>query len=115
MIIKIKIIILLFVLSNMHSAADSFHHFDELLERDLSISILVDLLDDRIDGSFAELISSSERKDLLDFVGRDNSRAVLVEHLEGSLQFFVCCKLALIHGCDHEFRVVNEATLVGVN
>lgn len=60
------------------------HHNSKLLERDLTISILVNLLDNAVDDGLVQGLS--EREDSLDLVSRDGTTSVLVEHLESALK-----------------------------
>ena len=54
-------------------------------------------------------------KDFLDFVSRDNTGSILVKHLEGSLEVIILCELGLVHSCDYELRVVDEARSISVD
>lgn len=94
---------------------DFFHHRDKLFERDLSVSILVDLFDDCINGGGIELVGATELQDFLDLVSSDDARAVFVEHLECCLQFVVRRQLVLVHGGDHELWVVDKAAAVRIH
>jgi len=97
------------------SVSDAFHHCDELLEGDLSVSILVDLFNDSVDGSCAQGVRTSELQNFFNLFSRNNARAVLVEHLEGSLELVVRGQLTLVHGGNHELRVVNETASISVH
>lgn len=99
----------------LYSLAKFFHHCDELFEGDLSVAILVHLLDNLIDSRGREGTGSAESQHVTDLVGRDNARPVLVEHLEGSLQLVVGGELALVHRSHHKLRVVNVPTAVCVH
>ena len=91
------------------------HHGDELLKLDLAIAILVNLLDNCVDGFSAERVRATEAENLADLVGGDDARAVLVEHAEGGMQLLLGGEAALA-GCRHnEFGVVDEAAIVGVD
>jgi hypothetical protein len=82
------------------SLTDSLHHVHELLETDLAVAIFVNLLHNLVDSSLVKV--AAETKDFLDLVGGNNSRAVLVKHLESSLQFVVSGELLLVHGGNHK-------------
>jgi len=94
---------------------DIFHHLDEFLKGDLSISVVVDLLDNGVKGCFVKLVGATKREDFLNFIGGNHTRAVFVKHLERGLQFFVCSKLVFVQGGNDKLRVVNETTLVGID
>jgi len=52
---------------------NSSHHGDELAELDVSITVLVNLLDDGVDGLHAQLVGSSKAENLTDFISRDHA------------------------------------------
>ena len=65
------------------------HHLDELVELDLAVAIFIDLLDDGVDSLGREGVGATEAEDLTDFISGDDTRAVLVEHAEGCVQFLL--------------------------
>lgn len=81
------------------------HHLGELVVGDLSVTVLIDLLDDGVDDRFVQGLP--EGKDLLDLVGGNGTATVLVEHLEGSLQLVRGKEVLLVHGGNHEFGVLD--------
>lgn len=89
------------------------HHGSELVVGDLTVTVLVDLLDDHVDDVFVEVLS--EREHLLYLVGRYGTTTVLVEHLESRLQFVIAQQVLLVHRGYHEFRVVDFSTAVSIN
>ena len=52
---------------------DACHHGDELLELNLTVAVLVNLLDDLVDGLGAQRVGATEAENLSDFVGGNNS------------------------------------------
>lgn len=107
-------------ISRSFSIQDSFsildvlqHHGSKLFVRNLTVSVLVDLLDDLLhDGLFKML---TKGKHLLDLIRRDGTSAILVEHLERSVEFVVAEEILLIHGGDHELRVVDLTIAVRID
>ena len=89
------------------------HHLGELIEGNFTVAISINLLDDLVHDFFIEVLPETE--DLLDLVGRDGTTAVLIEHLEGSLQLVVAQQVLLVHGSNDEFRVINGPTSIGIN
>jgi len=57
------------------------HHSSELLVRNLTVAVLVNLLDDLLYYCFVQVLTKGEH--LLDLVSGDGTTAVLVEHFEG--------------------------------
>ena len=93
----------------------SSHHCDELAELDISITVLVNLLDDGVNGLHAQLVGSSEAENLANFFSRDHARVVLVKHFEGCMQFFLGSQVGLACGCDDKLSVVDKATIISVD
>jgi len=89
------------------------HHGGELFVRDLTITVLIDLLDDLVHDALVEGLTEGQH--LLDLVGRNGTTAVLVEHLEGSLQLVGREEVLLVHGGDDELRVVDLTVTVGID
>lgn len=89
------------------------HHGGEFLERNLSVSILVHLLDDLLDHRLFQLLS--ERKHLFDLVSGDGTSTVLVEHFKCSMKLVVGEQVLLVHGGHNELRVVNLTISIGVD
>ena len=94
---------------------DARHHGDELLELNLAVAVLIHLLYNLVDCLDAQLVGAAEAENLSDFVGRNNSRAVLIEHAESGVELLLRGETALVRCGDDEFCVVDEATVVGVN
>ena len=91
------------------------HHGDELLELDLSVAVLVDLLDNCVHGLSRERVGATEAEHLPDLVRRDDSRAILVEHAESGVQLLLRGHTRLVCGGDDELRVIDEATVIRVH
>jgi Ca2+-binding EF-hand superfamily protein len=89
------------------------HHLGELIERDFTIAVSINLLDDLVDDFFVEVLTETE--DLLDLVGRDGTTAILIEHLESSLELVVAEQVLLVHGSNDEFRVINSSTSISID
>lgn len=111
---------LLNLISRSFSIQDSFsildvlqHHGSKLFVRNLTVSVLVDLLDDLLHDCLFKMLTKG--KHLLDLVRRDGTSAILVEHLERSMEFVVAEEILLIHGGDHELRVVDLTVAVRVD
>jgi len=68
------------------SLFEAGHHSDELLELDLTVTVLVDLLDNGVDGLNAEGVSATEAENLTDLISGDDARTVLVKHAEGGVE-----------------------------
>ena len=94
---------------------DARHHGDELLELNLAVAVLIHLLYNLVDCLDAQRVGAAEAENLSDFVGRNNSRAVLIEHAESGVELLLRGETALVRCGDDEFCVVDEATVVGVN
>ena len=91
------------------------HHDDELLELDLSVAVLVDLLDNCVHGLSRERVGAAEAEHVPDLVSRDDSRAILVEHAESGVQLLLRGQTGLVSGGDDELRVIDEATVIRVH
>jgi hypothetical protein len=89
------------------------HHGGEFVVRDLTVTVLINLLDDLVDDVLVE--SLTERQHLLDLISRDGATAVLVEHLERSLKLVAGEHVLLVHGSDDELRVVNLAVAISID
>lgn len=89
------------------------HHGGELLVGDLTVTVGVDLGDDLGHDSLVEGLAEGEH--LLELVCRDGATAVLVEHLERSVELVVAEQALLVHGGDHELGVVDLAVAVSIN
>ena len=72
-----------------HLLLETSHHLDELLELDLTVTILVDLFDNGINGLNTERVGASEAENLADLVSGNDTRAVLIEHAEGGMEFLL--------------------------
>jgi len=91
------------------------HHSHELLKLDLSVAILIYLLNDSVYGLSGEGVGAAEAEHLSDFVGRDDSRAVLIEHAESGVQLLLRGQVLLASGSDDELSIVDESTVVRVH
>ncbi len=91
------------------------HHGDELAELDVSVAILVNLLDDGIDGLDTKSVLASEAENLTNLISRDHARVVLVEHLEGGVELLLGSQARLAGSSHDKLRVINEATVVGIH
>ena len=89
------------------------HHFSELFEGNLTIAVGINLLDDLVDDLFVKILP--ERENLLDFVGRDGTTTIFVEHLESSLKLVVADQILFVHGSHNELRVVDFSGTIGIN
>ena len=89
------------------------HHLGELVVRDLTVAIFVDLLDDRIDDRLVEGLTEGQH--LLDLVGRDGAAAVLVKHLERGLQLVAAKEVLLVHRCNDELGVLDLTIAILIN
>ena len=98
-----------------HLLLETSHHLDELLELDLTVTILVDLFDNGVDSLNAKSIRATEAENLADLISGDNTRAILVEHAEGGVQLLLRGQAALASGGNHEFGVVDEAAVISVD
>ena len=94
---------------------NSSHHHDKLLKLDLTVAVLINLPDDGVDSFGREGICSTEAQDFSNLLSRDDTRAVLVEHAEGSVELLLRSKVALASSSNYELRVVNEARVVGID
>ena len=88
---------------------------DELLKRDLTITININLLDNHVDRLLAKRVRPTKSEHLTDLISCDDARAVFIKHAEGSLQLILRGQLSLLHGSHHELRVVDEATSVCID
>lgn len=102
-------------LVSCHLLLEASHHGDELLELNFTVTVLVDLFDNAVDGLDAERISATEAENLADLVSGDDTRAVLVEHAESGVELLLRGEAALACGSNYELGVVDEAAVVGVD
>ena len=68
-----------------HLLLETSHHLDELLELDLTVTILIDLFDNGVDSLNTKSVCATEAENLADLVSGDDTRAILVEHAEGGV------------------------------
>ena len=97
------------------SLLEASHHHDELLELDLSVTVLINLLDDGVDGLQAERVGSTKAQNLSYLISRDGALAVLVEHLEGSLEFLLGSDGRLVSSGDNKLSVLDKARVVRID
>lgn len=74
------------------------HHGSKLFVRDFTVTVLIDLLDDLIDNLLIQVLS--EGKNLLNFICRDGTTTILIEHFEGSVKLVVAQDILFVH-CGH--------------
>jgi len=89
------------------------HHFGEFIKGDFTVAIGINLLDDLVHDFFIEVLTEAEH--LLDLIGRNGTTAILVEHLERSLELVVAEQVLLVHGSNDEFRVINGTTSISID
>jgi len=94
---------------------DFLHHLDEFLEGNVTIVVLIDLSDNGVNSCAGELVVSTETENFLNLILGDGTGAVLIEHLEGSLELVVGSELLFVHGSNDELGVVNETRIVSVD
>ena len=97
------------------SLLEASHHHDELLELDLSVTVLINLLDDGVDGLQAERVGSTEVQDVSDLISGDDAGAVLVEHAEGSVELLVGGEGALGGSGDNELSEIDKSGVVRID
>lgn len=89
------------------------HHLRELLVRNLSISVGINLLDDLLNDFLIEVLA--ERKNFLDLLNGNGTTTVFVKHLESSLQLIVGQKVLLIECSDDELRVLDLTRSISID
>lgn len=98
------------------SLGDTAHHLEELVEVNLSITVLVDLSDGLVELGLrvdvTELLASEKREKLTRV---DLATGVSVEHLEGCLQVCLTQEGSCVHRCSQELCVVDSARVVRVS
>jgi hypothetical protein len=73
----------------------------KLVIGDLSVTVLVNLLDDLGNNFFIKVLSEGEN--LFDFVNGDGTTTVFVEHFESSLQLVIRQEILFVEGSYNEF------------
>jgi hypothetical protein len=89
------------------------HKLLELLVRDLTVPIDVDLIDDFVNQFVVKVLT--EGKNSLKLFGRNGTSSVLVEHLECRVQLAARIQRLHIHCGNDKFGVVNGSTVVRVD
>ncbi len=85
----------------------------KLIIGDLSVTVLVNLLDDLRNNFFIKVLAEGEN--LFDFVNGDGTTAVFVEHFESSLKLIIRQQILFIEGGYHELGVLDLTVAVSVN
>ena len=73
----------------------------KLVIGDLSVTVLVNLLDDLGNNFFIKVLTEGEH--LFDFVNGDGTTAVFVEHFESSLQLVIRQEILFVEGSYNKF------------
>jgi len=89
------------------------HHLGEFIEGNFTVAISINLLDDLVHDFFIEVLTEAEH--LLDLIGRNGTTAILVEHLECSLELVVAEQVLLVHGGNDKFGVVNGSGSISID
>jgi hypothetical protein len=89
------------------------HHNSELFKGDLSIAILVNLVQDTQPDFFAYIRPDAQH--FFDFIGTDGSSPVFVVQGKSLFEFLVLKQLISIDGCCYEFTEVNFSTVVNID
>ena len=77
------------------------HHLGKLIIGDLSVTVLVNLLDNLRNNVLIKVLTEGEN--LFDFINGDGTTAVFVEHFESSLQLVIRQEILFIQGGYYEF------------
>lgn len=102
-------------LASVGGIFETRHHLDELFELDLTIAVLVHLLDDCVHSLLTKRVGTTKAEDFSDLVRGDDTRSILVKHAESSMKLLLTRQLILACGGNDEFSVVDETTVVGVD
>ena len=94
------------------SDCHSLHHVAELLKLDLTVVVLVDLVE-QLAENLVVLIADSQR--FLDLRVRNRAAPILVEQTERCFQLLLTYQIAFGHGRHDELCVVNGTVAVDVD